>query len=85
MTILEAMVASQAAQIDVRRPRFSTLWEHYPVGMAAPDVYRLVGGNAYELYQEDPVAYANACAQYIIADVESNFAAFLNEAIASII
>lgn len=62
MTILEAMVASQAVQIDVRRPRFSTLWEHYPVGMAAPDVYRLVGGNGYELYQEDPVAYANACA-----------------------
>lgn len=62
MTILEVVVASQAAQIDVRRPRFSTLWDHYPVGMPAPEVYQLVGGNAYELYQENPTAYANACA-----------------------
>lgn len=62
MTILEAVVAAQSANVDVVRPRFSTLWKHYPVKMPAPEVYQLVGGNAHELYKENPAAYANACA-----------------------
>lgn len=62
MSILAVHIAQLATQIDVRRPRFSTLWEHYPVAMQAKDVYELVGGNAYELYKENPTGYANACA-----------------------
>ncbi|MGH8083938.1 MAG: type VI secretion system amidase effector protein Tae4 [Lysobacter sp.] len=30
--------------------------------MPAGDVYALAGGNAYELYKENPTGYANACA-----------------------
>src|SRR5690606_28128260 len=62
MSAIQATVGTQTEVIDAVRPRFSDLWNSYPVGMAAGDVYKLVGGNAYALYKENPADYANACA-----------------------
>jgi hypothetical protein len=37
------------------------MWSAYP-NLPAGDVYKVVGGEAYALYQENPQGYANACA-----------------------
>lgn len=60
--LLNATAGPVQARVQIKRPRFNDLWSHYPVHMPAPDVYKLVGGQAYELYQENPISYANACA-----------------------
>lgn len=62
MQMIVARAGGQTRAIRVARPRFQDLWQSYPVGMAAADVYKLVGGNAYDLYLGNPNAYANACA-----------------------
>ncbi|GAB3023222.1 hypothetical protein GCM10027051_29890 [Niabella terrae] len=43
------------------RPTYEVLKSHYP-NLPAAEVYKLIGGTVYKLYQENPVAYANACA-----------------------
>lgn len=60
--MLNATAGPVQARVQIKRPRFTDLWSHYPVHMSAPDVYKLVGGQAYDLYQENPADYANACA-----------------------
>lgn len=62
MTGITASAGNQSATVQAKRPLFTTLWANYPVGMPAPDVYKLVGGQAFALYQENPRDYANACA-----------------------
>lgn len=59
---LQATAGSQSSKIKVKRPKFSDVWSNYPLQLGAPDVYKLVGGNAYELYKTNPTDYANACA-----------------------
>lgn len=61
---LTASAGSSTSTVDLKRPRFSDLWAAYSeVGFkAAPQVYELVGGRAFELYQSDSASYANACA-----------------------
>lgn len=61
-TAIRASGGGQAARVQVNRPQFLDLWAHYPVKMAAGDVYALVGGQANQLYAENPTGYANACA-----------------------
>lgn len=41
---------------------FNNLWDAYPKNLLAKEVYELVGGEAWDLYQSDPIMYANACA-----------------------
>lgn len=60
--LLNATAGPMQARVQIKRPRFNDLWSQYPVNMAAPDVYKLVGGQAFELYRENPTGYANACA-----------------------
>lgn len=62
MAVITAAAGGQSSAIQAKRPLFSTLWSNYPVKMAAPDVYGLVGGQALALYKENPTGYANACA-----------------------
>lgn len=64
MTTLMATAGGASARVELKRPGFDFLWEAYAeVGqLAAADVYARVGGQAAEHYQDDPVAYANACA-----------------------
>lgn len=59
---LQATAGSATAAIKVNRPKFNDVWANYPLHMAAPDVYKLVGGTAYALFLENPEGYANACA-----------------------
>ncbi|SPL70300.1 type VI secretion system amidase effector protein Tae4 [Acinetobacter stercoris] len=61
-TNISATAGGQSSTIRANRPLFSELWKNYPIKMAAGDVYSLVGGQAYALYQENPNGYANACA-----------------------
>ena len=45
------------------RPSSSSLQANYPGdNYTSTQVYKLVGGNIYQRYQDDPVAYANSCA-----------------------
>lgn len=60
-TTVIARVDGLASAIRVKRPKFADMWSSYP-NLPAGDVYRLVGGQAYALYQENPQGYANACA-----------------------
>lgn len=60
--LLNATAGPVQARVQIKRPRFNDLWSHYPVHMPATDVYKLVGGQANELYQENPISFANACA-----------------------
>ncbi|GAA5787401.1 type VI secretion system amidase effector protein Tae4 [Chitiniphilus shinanonensis] len=62
MGTLRATAGGQSATVRVNRPRFNDVWNAYPVGMSAPDAYKMVGGNVYEHYLEKPDRYANACA-----------------------
>lgn len=59
---LQATAGSQSSKIKVNRPKFSDVWSNYPLGLSAPNVYQLVGGNAYDLFKTNPTGYANACA-----------------------
>jgi hypothetical protein len=59
---IQATAGNQSARIKVNRPKFVDVWSQYPVHMDAPSVYKLVGGNAYELFKTNPTGYANACA-----------------------
>ncbi|WP_436872654.1 type VI secretion system amidase effector protein Tae4 [Acinetobacter haemolyticus] len=61
-TNIRASAGGQSSNIQTNRPLFNELWENYPVKMPAGEVYEMVGGNAYALYTENPVGYANACA-----------------------
>ena len=62
MQRIVAVAGGQQAAIQIKRPKFDEVWRHYPVGKPAGEVYQTVGGNAYELYKENPTGYANACA-----------------------
>lgn len=62
MATLEVRAGSQRSQIKIKRPKFSDVWSKYPVHMPAKEVYQSVGGEAYELYKQNPAGYANACA-----------------------
>ena len=62
MRQLQATAGNQNSSIKVKRPKFSEVWASYPMQMAAPSVFQLVGGKVYELHKADPVAYGNACA-----------------------
>lgn len=62
MSTIQVVAGARRSTLDIKRPRFADLWAAYPVGMAAGDVYALVGGNAHELYKTNPTGYANACA-----------------------
>ena len=62
MPRIVATAGNLRAGLNVNRPRFSDVWTHYPHKSAAPDVYKSVGGNIYELFKENPIAYENACA-----------------------
>lgn len=62
MTGITAIVDSTKSKIQVKRPKFYDVWFSYPRKMAAPEVYYLVGGQAFELYKGNPTGYANACA-----------------------
>lgn len=59
---VQARAGEHTIHLSINRPRFRDLWREYPVGMAAPDVYQMVGGQAWDLYKENPQGYANACA-----------------------
>ncbi|KIM04355.1 MAG: hypothetical protein KN64_07985 [Sulfurovum sp. AS07-7] len=66
---IRARAGSRNRSISVNRPSFSRLWKAYEkVNLKAPDVYKLVGGNIYELYLEDCKklqqyqVFQNACA-----------------------
>lgn len=61
-TGIRATVTDRSTSIQANRPLFSSLWINYPVKMAAPDVYKNVGGQALALFQDNPTGYANACA-----------------------
>ncbi|ASK53665.1 hypothetical protein CEQ48_02375 [Vibrio tarriae] len=61
---ITASAGNSATTVNIKRPRFSDLWSAYlEVGFKpAPEVYELVGGRAFELYESDNTSYANACA-----------------------
>lgn len=61
MNTLTARVGGISASIQIKRPKFQDLWSNYP-RLPAGEVYKLVGGEAHALYQENPKDYANACA-----------------------
>jgi hypothetical protein len=49
------------------KPSFNNLLIHFPRNanggeMTAENVYNLIGGKVLEAYQNDPIAYGNACA-----------------------
>ncbi|WP_367989724.1 type VI secretion system amidase effector protein Tae4 [Vibrio sp. NTOU-M3] len=64
MSNLEATSGDITASVELKRPRFSDLWNAYSeVGAKkASEVYPLVGGHVAKLYESDPISYANACA-----------------------
>lgn len=51
-------------EIVIKRPCWTRISQAYSkIGLLdAPDSYKLVGGNAYELHLENPLDYGNACA-----------------------
>ncbi|QLL15945.1 T6SS effector amidase Tae4 family protein [Pseudomonas chlororaphis] len=64
MTRIAIAAGGVSSSVDVRRPRFSTLWKAYTeVGHKdSVSVYQLVGGEVEAHRAAKPAAYANACA-----------------------
>ncbi|WP_417662980.1 type VI secretion system amidase effector protein Tae4 [Pseudomonas sp.] len=64
MTSLVVQAGPESTSIEIRRPRFSSLWNAYAAvgNKSSLDVYTLVGGGVEAARAENPAAYANACA-----------------------
>lgn len=61
---LTASSGGQSASVILKRPQFQSLWSAY-TELGSKDVqeaYSIVGGNVAQLRDQNPDAYANACA-----------------------